>query len=126
MPKYLYWIPSIICMTGIYFFSSQPKFTATGEPGGDFIIFKALHMAAYGYLTLLNIYAVYKTFKQDSASVTGLAATLSFGYAITDEYHQTLVLSRSGTVRDIMFDGIGIWIIAIFCYKYWKSLKKYL
>jgi len=35
-------------------------------------------------------------------------ATLSFFYAVSDEFHQSFVSSRSASIRDVLIDTIGI------------------
>lgn len=44
------------------------------------------------------------------------AVAIAFGYAITDEIHQTFVDGRTGTPRDVLIDSAGIltaaWLVA--------------
>ena len=35
-------------------------------------------------------------------------ATLSFLYAVSDEFHQSFVPGRSASIRDVLIDTIGI------------------
>jgi VanZ family protein len=44
-----------------------------------------------------------------------IAMAIAFGYAISDEFHQTFVSGRTGTPRDVLIDSAGIlaaaWLI---------------
>jgi VanZ family protein len=42
-----------------------------------------------------------------------IAAAISFAYACSDEYHQTLVESRHGAVADVAVDSFGILLAAL-------------
>jgi VanZ family protein len=37
-----------------------------------------------------------------------LAATVGILFALSDEYHQTFVPGRGGTLRDVGIDGLGV------------------
>ncbi|MBP9691492.1 VanZ family protein, partial [Candidatus Woesebacteria bacterium] len=47
-------------------------------------------------------------------------------YAISDEMHQTLVPTRTGQVRDILIDSIGILLCFQYTKMYLSSLKRLL
>lgn len=48
--------------------------------------------------------------------VFGLAIFFSVIFAASDEFHQTFVYSRQGTIRDVVIDTLGIFIM-FFCVK---------
>lgn len=52
------------------------------------------------------------------SKVWQLAIFLSFVYAISDEYHQSFVPGRYGTVRDLGYDMLGVGIAFLKRYKY--------
>ncbi len=54
-----------------------------------------------------------------------LSFLISFLYAMTDEYHQTLINGRSGEIRDILIDTSGA-LIGIIIYLLCKLIKKQL
>jgi VanZ family protein len=71
----------------------------------DFWLRKAGHVSEYAILTLLVLrYALAKNRK----SPIVLAGAVAFLYACSDEFHQLFVPGRSGAVRDVFIDGIGI------------------
>lgn len=111
-------------MVVIFMLSSRPRFTATGGYTEDFLIFKTLHACEYGYLALLMFNASYKTVARKLPHAIGLAGLLSMAYAATDELHQLFIPTRSGTLRDIFIDSIGIVVVLFIIHWQWPTLKK--
>lgn len=121
--KMLYWLPPLAWMAIIFYLSSQPRFTATGEPLEDFLIFKILHMCEYGLLAGLLFNALYNTFTHHVMSAIRLAGIISITYAASDELHQMYVPTRSGTVRDVLIDTVGILIVLYVIFKTFHKPK---
>jgi len=119
--KILYWIPPILWMILIFYLSSKSRFTATGEPLQDFLIFKALHMCEYGLLALLLFNALYNTIKHNVSFAIRYSGLISIVYAASDEYHQLFTPTRSGTLRDILIDGCGILITLSILHVFYKK-----
>lgn len=96
------------CMALIFVLSSIPGDTdaAWWEP----IARTIGHVVEYAVLTLLWTWAL--------AGVTGrpvwVAAAIALAYACTDEYHQSFVENRSGTVSDVAFDALGIALAVVY------------
>jgi VanZ family protein len=67
------------------------------------------HIVGYAGLTLLWSWALAGTVTRPEL----IAAAISLTYACTDEYHQTFVENRDGTVTDVGFDAIGIALAAL-------------
>jgi VanZ family protein len=123
MKKIIYWVPPLFVMLLIFRLSSQPRFTATGEPLEDFLIFKLLHMCEYGLLAALLFNALYNTFVQKLLPAIRYAGIIAILYAMTDEFHQVFVPTRSGTIRDVGIDGLGIFIMLYLISKTMRSQK---
>ncbi len=87
----------------IFYGSSWQKPTTSGDYWLSFIFFKSLHIIEYGILFLLWRFALYS--KSYSIKV---AIAISIFYGITDEFHQTLVPTREGKIRDILIDALGV------------------
>lgn len=121
--KLLYWIPPLAWMTIIFYLSSQPRFTATGEPLEDFLIFKVLHMCEYGLLAGLLFNALYNTVTRHVLRAIRLAGIIAVTYAASDEFHQMFVSTRSGTVRDVLIDTAGILIVLYIIFKTLSTAK---
>ncbi len=104
----LNWILVIIWMGVIYFWSSIPSLNS-GWGIWDFILRKIAHMTEFAILTALLIRAVRPTWGGLSIKrMAWLAALGALLYAISDEIHQTMVVGREGTIKDVAIDGIGI------------------
>lgn len=108
--KIVVWIPPLACMLFIFYLSSQSRFTATGEPIEDFLIFKILHMIEYGVLTCLLFNALFNSITRNMSRAIRYAGVIAVLYALSDELHQMHVPTRSGTLRDVGIDTIGICI----------------
>lgn len=72
-----------------------------------FYLRKGGHVAAYFVGTLLILFAVHGTPLLRRRPYLA-ALILSFGVAALDEWYQTTLPHRSGTVDDVLIDGIGI------------------
>lgn len=70
------------------------------------------HVLAYGLLTLIVYYAALKTKKMRRGAL-GLAALFAFIVAIADESYQSILHYRSGTLNDVLIDGIGIGVVVV-------------
>ena len=104
------WIPSILIMVSIFIFSSIPGTTMPSFGLIDLLVKKGGHMLGFGLLTLSFLYGMRKhAFKSPR-----LAILFALLYALTDEWHQTYVLGRFGSLWDVGIDGIGsmaaIWL----------------
>lgn len=104
----LYWLPPILWMITIFYFSSRPRFGITHKFLFDFVIFKALHIIEYAILYFLFFRAFYKTTTLPLLQQFLFSFLLAFFYAISDEFHQLYVPTREGKIRDIIIDTVGI------------------
>ncbi|MDP4552096.1 VanZ family protein [Alkalihalobacillus macyae] len=77
----------------------------------EFFIRKAAHVVSFGLLTLLCVMA----FKERGRHPSLLLGSLSgFGYALFDEFHQSLVKGRTGHLIDVFIpDTLGILLAAL-------------
>lgn len=108
--KFNAWWPAALWAGLIFSLSSQPRI-ATGQPfWTDFAIKKTLHVIIYFVLFLAVLRGVNLSFRDGSKKRFLLAASLSLFYGVTDELHQTLVPTREGRLRDVVFDTTGIFI----------------
>jgi VanZ family protein len=106
MKRFLkYWLPPLIWMTVIFVVSAQPSLPSA-PARWDTLLKKAMHALAYGTLAWLYLRALRGSFPETSwlrVASWGLA----FVYALSDEYHQTFVPGRNGTLMDVTIDGLG-------------------
>lgn len=78
----------------------------------SFYIRKIAHITEYLILGFL----MFNLLKQYSVTNIYYAIGLSILYSCTDEFHQLFISGRSGSIRDILIDSIGI-LIGTYLYK---------
>jgi hypothetical protein len=97
------WVPALAIMAVLFLLSAQPDL-GTGW-SWDLPLRKAGHVAAYGALWLALLYAV-------GERRPVLATALGLAYAVSDEWHQSFVAGRSGTMTDVAIDALGMGLAA--------------
>jgi len=108
-----FWLPLILWMGVIFFFSSLPDLKSGLKD--DFILRKIAHILEFAFLTILLIRAI----KRENLSIKKViifSLIIALFYALTDEYHQTFVLGRQGSFKDVGIDSIGILLIGLVWY----------
>lgn len=78
----------------------------------SFYIRKIAHITEYLILGFL----IFNLLKQYSVTNIYYAIGLSILYSCTDEFHQLFINGRSGSIRDVLIDTIGI-LIGTYLYK---------
>jgi len=93
-------------MGTIFAVSAQP--TLPCVPGfWDLLVKKVLHAAAYGVLMGLVLRGL-RGYWSRAGLIRVVSSGLSVAYALSDEYHQTLVAGRNGNMVDVLVDAVGI------------------
>lgn len=104
--RVLRWLPALVWMGTIFALSSTPT------PAPQVVLARkfwfltfssAAHVAEYGILALLLVFALGRFSRAGAA----LAVALSLAYGVTDELHQSLVPGRVSTPSDVALDGLG-------------------
>lgn len=112
------WGPAIALMVIIFFLSSRQRVSVSDVYTINFIVFKSLHVIEYAILYFLMLRGFYRTLSHKNMKKIYLyAAICTLLYAVSDELHQTVVPTRTGSVRDIFIDSIGI----LLCFQYTKT-----
>ncbi len=93
------WLPLLAWMALIFAFSHQPKNSLPSYGVWDLLVKKGAHIAAYAVLALLA--------RRAGLSLVP-AAVLAALYAVSDEFHQTFIPGRNGTVADVLIDLVGV------------------
>lgn len=83
-------------------------------------------MVEYGFLYYLWFRALHQTNIIPKKNTLLAAILLTLLYAISDEYHQTLVPTREGKLRDVIIDFAGIMIIWYYIKSNLRFVTKYL
>lgn len=102
------WLAVLSWLCLIFWFSHQPSLT-TNLGVWDFFLRKAAHMVEFGALTFLIWRALRQHWLADRATLS-LAGLAALAYALSDEYHQSFIVGRTATIRDVGFDLAGILI----------------
>jgi VanZ family protein len=103
----LRWLAVILWMGMIFALSAIPSLASPLESFYDFIARKLAHMAEYGVLTVLLFNAL-RIHTRRNARALLIAAMVALLYAFSDEWHQTFVPGREGSLRDVAVDALGI------------------
>jgi VanZ family protein len=92
------WLP-VLAWAGLIFALSSMPHLGTDLGTWDLVLRKLAHAAEYAVLGALLARAI------GSLPVAALAGV---AYAVTDEWHQTFVAGRDGSVRDVLVDAAGV------------------
>jgi len=115
--KNLKFLPVVLWMILIFYVSSIPDLPSNEVFVMDFIFKKSAHVFEYSILFLLWFRALGNTNPLP-------ALILSVAYSFTDEIHQIFVPGRTGLLRDVGIDSIGMIIMSLLIVKFdlWKLL----
>src|SRR5690349_64608 len=106
VPPLLRWITLLAWAGMIFLLSNQPGLAVSDDPGVDRPLRRVAHITVYAVLTLLVTWALTGR-RQPSARLAIVGGVLALIYGVTDEWHQTMVPSRSGRPEDLIWDGLG-------------------
>jgi VanZ family protein len=104
------WLPPVALMALIFFLSAQPSLDS-GLGTIDEIGRKVVHFAEYALLCFL-LWRALRTL-MDPRRAALMAFAIASAFAATDEWHQTFVEGRSGTVTDWLIDTAGAGLAAL-------------
>ena len=109
--KLLHWLPALVMMSIIFWFSAQPAEQLPVFSWADRIVKKAGHVIGYAVLAIGYWYAMGM-----NKNKRWLAWLLAIVYALTDEYHQSFVPGRHSAIWDVViFDNLGallsLWVV---------------
>jgi VanZ family protein len=108
------WMAVVFWMGVIFALSATPSLASPFEPVYDFILRKLAHLTVFAVLTVLLVRA-FRLHVARSPHAWLFAVLVAVLYACSDEWHQTFVPGREGTVRDIVIDSlgvVGVWVLA--------------
>jgi len=108
----------------IYYLSSKPLAFLSGVSTLEFTLRKIAHMFVFGVLCYFIYRYLSRIEKRHMLWNIGWATIFSILYAISDEYHQTLVPGRVGTYQDVLIDSAGILIVTWLLYLHYHHLIK--
>lgn len=89
-----------------------------------FVVVKGWHVGEYALLMLLVTAAIHRLTGRPTARNVVLAAAFCLAFAASDEWHQTLVPDRGGTLGDVAIDALGVLVVAAFLLRRLPCLEK--
>ena len=113
------WLPAILWMGLIFYLSSQPDLPRHPDDLVDTVLKKMMHVGEYAILAYL-LWRALSDAKLAKNNPIALSLILSFLYALSDEYHQSFVPGRNGSVVDVGIDTMGA-MLPLALLKLWKK-----
>jgi VanZ family protein len=110
------WCVVVLWMGVIFALSAIPSLASPLAPVYDFMLRKLAHMALYAVLTVL-LFRALRTHMASKTHALLLAVLVAGVYACSDEWHQTVVPGRVGSLRDVGIDTLGIASACTLVYK---------
>lgn len=113
------YLPPVLWAAVIFVLSSQQVLPGLSVSFYDFVFKKSAHMFVYAVLYWLFWRGVDMSFAPENKKVRlYLPFLIVVVYAISDEFHQSLIPSRYATLRDVGYDILGMTIVLLRKYKY--------
>ena len=111
----------LISVGGMFYFSNQTAIVSSIQSQffidlfyklfririSSFVIRKLAHVFMFMMISISITLLVYVFFNNILLSI-GISIITSVGYACLDEYIQTFINGRSGNIRDVIIDSIGV------------------
>jgi hypothetical protein len=103
------YMPPFVIMGVIFVLSHQPVLPGVTQLAGDFVLKKGAHMGIYGLL-FWSWHRALITHGKQSLERYIAVFILCLLFAISDEWHQSMVAGRTGRAMDVLFDmqGMGV------------------
>ncbi|MFN2147300.1 MAG: VanZ family protein [Anaerolineales bacterium] len=105
IPLLLRWLPALILMAAIFFFSSLPASSLPYFGIWDVLVKKGGHMTGYAMLGTAYFFALPGSLRTGYRFV--LALLMAFLFSLSDEFHQSFVQGRTSTLVDVGIDMVG-------------------
>lgn len=124
--RFIAWIAVFIWAGVIFYFSSLQSVELSEDALWDFVWHKSAHLLVYAILAFLLFIAIGGADKKDFRSrwtYFVAALVISTLYAMSDEFHQSFVPTRSARLRDVFVDMIGASVGVIIAWKFIPILK---
>jgi len=107
------YLPLILMSVFIFIQSSKRAVVVSYNGDVNFLAHKLAHVFVYSLLFLSAV----RAFKN-----LNHALVFTILYAISDEYHQIFVQTRTASLRDVLIDAISASILYVLLKKYYKKL----
>jgi len=101
------WLLAVFWMSAIFWLSSIPSLQVPFAHSYDFALRKVAHIGEYAVLTVLFWWAL-QLYTDSKVRAWLLAALVAALYGVSDEWHQSWIVGRYGSFRDVGIDALGI------------------
>lgn len=124
VPKIKLWLKAFVPVVAwaglIFLLSSQPTLPGFDSGAVDFVFKKSAHMLVYAvfYFLVARAVEMVATPNTKPSVKVFLPLLIVLLYAVSDEFHQSLVPGRYPTGRDIGYDILGASLVFFRKYKY--------
>jgi len=105
----------------IAYLSSIPNLKSGFE--ADYFLRKCAHIFEYAVFTILLSRVFLRHNFGHVIKIAILSGGIAVLYAILDEYHQTYVAGRQGSLHDVAIDSVGI-VLGLLAFHYLKFLSR--
>ncbi len=95
------WLPVVLWLGVIFYFSNQPDLPGNKFDWLDFFVKKTAHVSEFFILTIL-LFRAFRRKLPDYAIIFALAV------AFSDEVHQLFTPNRGAKLTDVIIDSLGI------------------
>jgi len=122
-PVIAYWVPAILYAFGIFSLSSFSR--PPTPPGAQETPFFAEYAHFFEYMFFgIILYVAFSSLKNVKLGYRAPALAIITGvlYGASDEFHQTFVPGRSGTISDFLVDCLGV-ATAQLIFGIWYNIK---
>ena len=121
--KYEKYVSLFLWLGVIFYLSSKSLNVFVTTDVWAFILRKLAHMFEFAVLTYLIFRILGETEKRHVNWNLFWSLVFSILYAVSDEYHQSFVLGRVGTYKDVLIDSSGSLIAVWLCYLHCRHKK---
>lgn len=111
------YLPIFLWSAFIFLLSNQPTLPGPDLFAWDYVFKKSAHMFVYFVLYFLFFRAL-RMNNISSFKSSNIALVLTFFYAMSDELHQLFIPGRTGTLKDLGYDALGMSIAWLKIHKY--------
>ncbi|MET0772907.1 MAG: VanZ family protein, partial [Candidatus Limnocylindrales bacterium] len=109
VPAPLRWLAVVAWAAMIFLASNQPGLAVSEDPGVDRPLRQVAHIGVYAVLASLLTWGLTGR-RHPTPKLALLGGALALIYGISDEWHQTMVPTRTGRPEDLVWDGVGAMI----------------
>jgi len=121
--KYEKWLLLLVWAGAIYFLSSRQLGFIQVVDSWEILIRKLAHVFEFGVLTFFIFRILKSTEKRHIYWNILWAFIFTVLYAISDEYHQSMVPGRFGTYKDVLIDSLGVIVASWLIYLHYHHEK---